>query len=489
MSTDNEKLRNILAIGETVAVEFKRCGNGVSADTYETVCSFLNRYGGDIYLGVEDNGKVVGVPKNAAADIVKSVINAANNPDIISPTAYLSPEILDYEGKRIIRIHVLPSSEVHTCKKVVYDRAGEADVKVTATGAIAAMHIRKQNLFTEKKVFPYVKDSDLRLDMLPRIKQLAINRYQNHPWKDMSDKELIMSAKLYGKDGETGKNGYNLAAIMLLGRDEVILDVSPTHRTDALLRKVNVRRYDDRLLVITNLIDSYEQLMGFAEKHLPDKFYLEDDARISLRNAIVREMLVNTLIHREFTSPYTARFVIEKERMYTENASRAATYGLITPDNFQPNPKNPIIASFFRNIGFADDLGSGVRNLYYYGKRYSGKPPRIEEGDIFKIEVPLDDEYSFDARVGEAQAPTDLNRNDCGLNCGLNYGSNECVVLEYFKSNPTATQKEIAAAIGKSLRTVESAFATLKKKGILVREGAKKNGVWKINCVDDYEDI
>ena len=47
-----EKLKIVLAVGETVAVEFKRCGSGISADTYETVCSFLNRFGGDIYLGI-----------------------------------------------------------------------------------------------------------------------------------------------------------------------------------------------------------------------------------------------------------------------------------------------------------------------------------------------------------------------------------------------------------------------------------------------------
>ena len=35
--------------------------------------------------------------------------------------------------------------------KVIYDRVDDADVKVTATGAIAQMYIRKQNIFTEKK--------------------------------------------------------------------------------------------------------------------------------------------------------------------------------------------------------------------------------------------------------------------------------------------------------------------------------------------------
>ncbi len=89
-----------------------------------------------------------------------------------------------------------------------------------------------------------------------------------------------------------------------------------------------------------------------------------------------------------------------KDRMYTANANRAETGEMITPDNFSPNPKNPIIASFFRNIGLADELGSGVRNIHHYGKLYSGKMPQMIDGDVFRIIVPLDDSYSFDARIG-----------------------------------------------------------------------------------------
>lgn len=46
--------------------------------------------------------------------------------------------------------------------------------------------------------------------------------------------------------------------------------------------------------------------MAFGKKHLPDKFYLEDTTSKSLRNIILREMIGNMLIHREFTSAYTA---------------------------------------------------------------------------------------------------------------------------------------------------------------------------------------
>jgi len=479
-----DKLRKAITIGETVVIEFKRCGGSIESDTYESVCSMLNRYGGDIYLGVENDGTVRGVPENAAQSLVGNFISMVSNPDIISPTVYLTPDTFDYEGKKVIHIHIPSSSEVHTCKKVVFDRVGDADVKITATGQIAQMYIRKQKIFTEKKVYPYARDEHLRLDMLPRIRQMALLRDGRHPWKNMTDTQLLQSAGLIGEDIETGKRGYNLAAIMLLGRDDVILNVAPVYRTDALLRKVNTDRYDDRLMVQTNLIDSYDLLMDFAEKHLLDKFYLEDDVRINLRNKISREMLGNTLIHREFTSNYVAKFVIEKDRMYTENANRATHGELITPDNLVPDPKNPAIAAFFRNIGLADELGSGVRNLYKYGRRYSGQDPQLIDGDVFRIIVPLDDTYSFDAGSNKApikvpiKAPIKVPTIE---KCTLI----ESLIIKYLNENPKATLMEVSVAIGKSKRTVQRAVTSLQEKGFLRREGAKMNGIWVVESPTD----
>ena len=82
--------------------------------------------------------------------------------------------------------------------------------------------------------------------------------------------------------------------------------------------------------------------------------------------------------------------------MYTENANRSSGDGIITPDNMEPNPKNPIIASFFRNIGWSDRLGSGVRNIFKYSKYYSGEEPEFVEGDVFRIIMPLNEDYSYD---------------------------------------------------------------------------------------------
>ncbi len=52
--------------------------------------------------------------------------------------------------------------------------------------------------------------------------------------------------------------------------------------------------------------------------------------------------------------------------------------------------KNPLIGAFFREIGRADELGSGVRNLMKLGKAYGGQEPELIEGDIFRtiVEIP-----------------------------------------------------------------------------------------------------
>ncbi|MGL5086134.1 MAG: ATP-binding protein, partial [Clostridium sp.] len=214
------------------------------------------------------------------------------------------------------------------------------------------------------------------------------NQRVNHPWQDLNDIELLKSAGLYVRDYKTGKEGFTLASILLLGKDEVIAAVLPHYRTDAILRRVDIDRYDDRDDIRTNLIESYDRLMVFVEKHLSDKFYLENDQRISLRNRIFREVISNILIHRDYSNPFPAKFIINKDVVITENSNKPHGHGAINPEKFSPFPKNPIIAKFFKEIGWVDELGSGVRNIYKYSKSYSGRQPELIEEDIFKIEIP-----------------------------------------------------------------------------------------------------
>jgi ATP-dependent DNA helicase RecG len=237
---------------------------------------------------------------------------------------------------------------------------------------------------------------DLRPDLIDKCRRLAGVWLDGHPWLDMDNMELIKSAQLYQTDPETGKSGLNLAGILLLGNNQVILSAVPHHRTDLILRKVNLDRYDDRDLVRTNLIESCERIMDFVQKHLPDPFYLEGDQRISIRDGILREVASNILIHREYRNAFPAKLLIERGQVRTENSNKPHGFGVLDPSTFTPFPKNPVIGAFFREIHRADELGSGMRNMMRYGKAYGGEDPQMIEGDVFRIIVKVPEFGSFE---------------------------------------------------------------------------------------------
>ena len=214
-------------------------------------------------------------------------------------------------------------------------------------------------------------------------------RGKDHPWRSMSDEEMLRSAGLILTDDFFQREGITLAAILLFGKDSTIMSVLPQHKTDAIFRIQNVDRYDDRDVVITNLIESYDRLFAFGKKHLNDTFHLEGVQSVSARDHILREVVSNLLMHRDFSSGYVAKLVIEKDKLYTENANLSHGYGILNLATFDPFQKNPPISRVFREIGLADELGSGVRNTYKYTRMYSSAEPEFIEGDVFRIIIPL----------------------------------------------------------------------------------------------------
>ena len=386
---NREDFEDILKRGEGTSIEFKRCGKLPEHDTFETICAFSNRQGGNILLGVLNDGTVVGVDESRALEIQRNVVNRVNDPSAFNAPPLLDIEPVNYKGKLVVRIWVPLDAIVHKYKGVVYDRIVDSDVKVETDTQLSAMYIRKQEYYSERKVYRYLSKDDLRLDLLQRIREMAAAKKENHPWRSMDDDELLRSANLHLKDYETGEEGFTLAAALILGRDDVIASIAPAYKTDAYVQRENKDRYDDRIVVKTNLVEAYDQLLEFAQKHLPDKFFLEGTQVVSLRDVICRELITNTLIHREYTSPFPAKMVIDLEGIRTENASRPRFIGQLTPDRFNPLPKNPIIAELFTNIGRADTLGSGTRNLFKYAWAYGGSQPTLTEGDVFEATVPI----------------------------------------------------------------------------------------------------
>ena len=301
-------------------------------------------------------------------------------------------------------------------------------------------------------------------------------------WGALSDEDLLRSAQLWKRDRLSNIQGLTLACILLFGKDETILSVLPHHRTDSILRRENVDRYDDRDDIRTNLLESYDRIMAFGKKHLKDPFYLEGNQRTSLRSIILREVVGNLLIHREYTDAFPAKFVIEHDLFFAENGNKPHNQGLIDPKYCSPYPKNPNIARVFKEIGLADELGSGVRKLFMYAHEFCGANPKMTENYIFRVELPLVKvSPKMSPKVSSKVSPKNSRKNL--KNKGFRKTPTQKMsskILSKFKKKPTLTLHELATVLKTNKRTLQRCIRDLKDDGKLRRIGPANGGYWEV---------
>lgn len=162
--------------------------------------------------------------------------------------------------------------------------------------------------------------------------------------------------------------------------------------------------------------------------------------------------------------------IIEKDCFRTENANITKKIGKINLNSYQPYSKNPKIAKVFREIGFADELGAGVKNMYKYTKIYSWGEPELKEDDIFRAYIPI--------TMKETTQET-TQENFIGLN------SSQKEILKLMKINSSITRKEIANRLQITEDGIKYNINVLKRLGIIKREGSTKKGTWVINQEND----
>lgn len=472
----NPRIQELITAGESRMVEFKTARSALSRDLYETVCAFLNRDGGDILLGVQNDGTVRGVDPDCVVRMKEDFAAAINNPQKLNPPCYLSLQAVDHDGLTLLHLAVPPSSQVHRCANRIYDRNEDGDFDITNNNdLVTQLYVRKQSHYTENTIYPYATLADLRPELIGRARRMVGMNTKNHPWATMDDKELLTSARLFQRDYQRNVEGMTLAAILLFGKDTTILSVLPHHKTDAILRRVDTDRYDDRDDIRTNLLESYDRLVAFGEKHLSDPFYQEGLHRISLRSHILREIMGNLLIHREYSNAFPAKFVIECGRLFTENANRPHGHGPIDPRLFSPYPKNPVIARVFKEIGLADELGSGVRRLFKYCRTYCGHDPELIEGDVFSLRLALSEAVSPTSVTGLAE----MSGKTSGKTERTS-GKTSGRILEILRQDSSITIPELAARLDVTERSIERNIHNLRESGHLRRVGPAKGGHWEV---------
>ena len=86
-------------------------------------------------------------------------------------------------------------------------------------------------------------------------------------------------------------------------------------------------------------------------------------------------------IYKQLETGKNPRFVLPKSIHYI--------FVNTSLNKFEPFPKNSPISKMFREIGYADELGSRMRNTNTYTKLYSGEKPVFVEVNIFEILIPM----------------------------------------------------------------------------------------------------
>ena len=187
--------------------------------------------------------------------------------------------------------------------------------------------------------------------------------------------------------------------------------------------------------------------------------------RFSLRDRILREVALNLIIHREYSSAYPTTFTIYRDRIVTENWNIPYVYGHIDLQTMRPHRKNPKIANVFSQMGIVEELGSGIRKMFKYTPLYAnGKEPIIEEQDVYCIEIP----YIPTLQGSNAEATQKSTQKSTQK------------IIELIKDNPQITTQEMAEAIGIIRRTVAKHIKSLQEKGIIKRVGPDKGGHWEV---------
>ena len=473
----SKEIKQLIQDGEKIDVEFKESRTALNKDVYNSVCSFNNRNGGHILLGINDKKQVVGVEEDKVEKIIKEFTTSVNNSQKINPALYLVPVPVEIDGKIVIYIRIPEGFQVCRHNGKIFDRSYEGDINITDSPELVyKIYARKQSSYFVNKVYPNFGLECLDTSIIEKARKMTSSRNQNHPWKSMSDEELLRSVNLILVDPQTNREGPTLAAILLFGKDNYIMSVLAQHKTDAIFRVENKDRYDDRDVVITNLIDSYDRLIKFGQKHLNDLFVLDGIVNVNARDIILREIISNTLAHRDYLSAFPAKIIIDDEKIVVENSNLAHGLGELDIEKFEPFPKNPSISKVFREIGLADELGSGMRNTYKYTRLYSGKDPIFEEGNIFRTIIPL--KKIATQKVGGSVSQTSPNLPSKFPRKSPEEVKN--VIVEIIKNDRYISRKKIGEMLGYSEKTISKYIQEI---GNIRYVGRGKAGHWEINSV------
>ena len=448
---------HILPTKESERTEFKTSFN---EDVIITLVAFSNTKGGAIYIGVSDDGGVKGIQlgKETIAEWV-NVIKNKTAPFIIPDI-----EVISIEDKKVVSIRVIeyPVKPVSTRGRY-YKRVGNSN-HILTIAEVVNLHLKTMNSSWDFYLMERKKLNNISIEKVQRLID-TINRRKKD---SIVDDPLTFLRKYQLVSGEKITHA---CWLLFMPDIDVCTTVELGHFATSTLIK-------DSLTLHSDLFSEADEIMNFILKHINKqviiKGELENEERWDYPLEALRELVLNMVIHRDYTSSYDS--VLKIFDNYIEFYNPGALpdeidlQHLLTND-YVSQPRNKLIAEIFKASGLIEKYGSGIKRVLEAFAAVGLQQPEfhlLKSG--FRVKV-FSKAYPW---VGDK----------VGDKVGDNLTDNQNLILQCIKENQYITAGELSAKVKISKRKIEENIAKLRQKGIIQRIGAAKGGYWKIKGID-----
>ena len=392
MVTQTELLE-IIANGENSGVEFKR-DDLQNHDLAKELVAFSNLEGGMVLLGIEDDGTVSGLTRPNLEEWVMTTCRDKIRPGII-PFFEIMPNVKPDRHVAIVRVlrGVNVHSQWHNNRNAYYIRVGTQSREATQE-ELARLFQQRGAFRADLRPLSGAKFEDLdqrRLkDYFGRIRQQEVPENDDEAgWQT-----LLVNTEIMTEEGVT------LAGMLLFGTNpnkylpQAGIDAAafPGTEKDYAARERTTMRGPmtplmgtDGKILETGLV---ERSLEFVRRNTPVTAVLEDGARRVERptypNDVIREAIVNALIHRDYLLANTdMELAIYEDRL--EIISPGKLPNGITPERMRTgtrSTRNQLLKDIMGDYGYLEHMGMGIPRKIIRGmKQHNGTEPDLEEAD------------------------------------------------------------------------------------------------------------
>ena len=441
---------------ESETIELKEI---VTDEIKKEIIAFANCDGGKLYIGVKDDGTVIGVDDADNVSLqISNMVRDTIKPDV---TMFVHYETIEEKGKEIIAIDIQRGTDrpYYLAKKGmrpegVFVRQGYSSVPATDTA------IRRMVKETDGDRFEAMRslNQDLTFEATKKFDLRKI---------EFGSKQM-QTLKLIDQDGL-----YTNLGLLLSDQCVHTIKVAVFQGTDQMIFK-------DRREFSGPLLKQMNEVYDFIDLHNQTRATIEKLLRIDVRDypeVALREALLNTLVHRDYSFSSSALISI-----YTDRIEFVSIGGLMPGIDLEDIMvglsicRNQDLANVFYRLHLIEAYGTGMRKIM---KAYEGKEekPKIETtNNAFKIILPnINAKYETgNITSSNIKATTNSvigNGNDL---------SDEERVLEYARVQGVLTRNDVMALLKVSASTATRILQRLVKENLLKQNGKARNTHYSI---------